>query len=91
MENKPFKLPEDLLLEIQGLKDELTENVVRIGKLNVQKASYEKDLNMINLELDALYGQAEVLSKKEEDLQAKVVSLYGNGKLDFQTGIFTNE
>jgi len=91
MENKPFKLPEDLLLEIQGLKDELTENVVRIGKLNVQKAFYEKDLNMINLELDALYGQAEVLSKKEEDLQAKVVSLYGNGKLDFQTGIFTNE
>jgi len=91
MEDKPFKLPEDLLLEIQGLKDELTENVVRIGKLNVQKAFYEKDLNMINLELDALYGQAEVLSKKEEDLQAKVVSLYGNGKLDFQTGIFTNE
>lgn len=91
MEDKPFKLPEDLLLEIQGLKDELTENVVRIGKLNVQKAFYEKDLNMINLELDALYGQAEVLSKKEEDLQAKVVSLYGNGNLDFQTGIFTNE
>jgi hypothetical protein len=91
MEDKQFKLPEDLLLEIQGLKDELTENVVRIGKLNVQKSFYEKDLKMIDSELNSLYEQAEILSKKEEDLQSKVVSLYGNGKLDFQTGIFTNE
>jgi hypothetical protein len=91
MENKQIKLPEDLLLEIQTLKDEVTENVVRIGKLNVQKSFYEKDLRMMDIELASLYEQADVISKKEESLQTKVVSQYGNGKLDFETGIFTVE
>lgn len=86
-----IKLPEELLLEIQSVKDELTENVVKIGRLNVQKAFYEKDLKMINLELDALYGQAEIISVKEDELQKKVVGQYGNGKLDFETGFFTKE
>ena len=35
--SEQIKLPEELLLEIQALKDELTENVIRIGRLNVQK------------------------------------------------------
>ena len=64
---------------------------IRIGRLNVQKSFYEKDLRMLNLELDSLYGQAEVISKKEDDLQVKVVGQYGNGKLDFESGIFTKE
>ena len=89
--SEQIKLPEDLLLEIQALKDELTENVIRIGRLNVQKSFYEKDLRMLNLELDSLYGQEEVISKKEDDLQVKVVGQYGNGKLDFESGIFTKE
>jgi hypothetical protein len=91
MENKQIKLPEDLLLEIQTLKDEVTENVIRIGKLNVQKSFYEKDLRIMGIELTSLYEQADVISKKEESLQTKVVSQYGNGKLDFETGIFTVE
>ena len=89
--SEQIKLPEDLLLEIQALKDELTENVIRIGRLNVQKSFYEKDLRMLNLELDSLYGQAEVISKKEDDLQVKVVGQYGHGQLDFESGIFTKE
>jgi hypothetical protein len=87
--SEQIKLPEELLLEIQALKDELTENVVRIGRLNVQKSFYEKDLKMMNTELDSLYDMAEAISKKEHALEAKVVNEYGSGKLDFESGVFT--
>jgi uncharacterized coiled-coil DUF342 family protein len=87
--NEQIKLPEELLLEIQALKDELTENVIRIGRLSVQRSFYEKDLKMLSAELDSLYDKAESISGREDDLQARVVNEYGNGKLDFESGIFT--
>jgi hypothetical protein len=89
--SEQIKLPEELLLEIQALKDELTENVIRIGRLNVQKSFYEKDLKMLVAELDSLYDRAEIISGKEDALQDKVVNQYGSGKLDFESGVFTKE
>lgn len=83
------KLPEELVLEVQTLKDELMDNVIKVGRLSVQKSFYEKDLEMINAQLSDLYDQAAVIYQKEEDLQQRVISQYGNGKLDFETGIFT--
>lgn len=83
------KLPEELVLEVQALKDELMDNVIKVGRLSVQKSFYEKDLEMINTQLSDLHDQAAVIYQKEEDLQQRVISQYGNGKLDFETGIFT--
>lgn len=83
------KLPEELVLEVQALKDELMDNVIRVGRLSVQKSFYEKDLDMINGQLNELHDQAALIYQKEEDLQQRVISQYGNGKLDFETGIFT--
>lgn len=83
------KLPEELVLEVQALKDELMDNVIKVGRLSVQKSFYEKDLEMINEQLSGLHDQAAVIYQKEEDLQQRVISQYGNGKLDFETGIFT--
>jgi hypothetical protein len=83
-----IKLPEDLILEIQKLRDELTQNVVRIGRLNVQASFYKKDLQIIEKDLELHYETAERISIDEERLQAKVIEKYGTGKLDFETGIF---
>jgi hypothetical protein len=83
-----IKLPEDLMLEIQKLRDELTQNVVRIGRLNVQASFYRKDLEIIESDLKNLYELAEKISIDEEKLQGKVVQQYGTGKLDFESGIF---
>lgn len=83
-----IKLPEDLMLEIQQLRDELTQNVVRIGRLNVQASFYRKDLEIIENDLKVLYETSERISIDEEKLQAKVIEQYGTGKLDFETGIF---
>jgi hypothetical protein len=90
MEDK-IKLPDELLLEIQNLKDELTENVVRIGRVNVEASFHRKDLAVLENELLSLYDRAEDISIRENDLQKKVVGLYGNGKLDFETGIFVKD
>jgi hypothetical protein len=86
-----IKLPEDLMLEIQKLRDELTQNVVRIGRLNVQASFYRKDLEIIESDLKNLYELAEKISIDEEKLQVKVVQQYGTGKLDFESGIFYKE
>jgi hypothetical protein len=86
-----IKLPEDLMLEIQKLRDELTQNVVRIGRLNVQASFYRKDLEIIESDLKNLYELAEKISIDEEKLQGKVVQQYGTGKLDFESGIFYKE
>jgi len=86
-----IKLPEELLMEIQKLRDELTSNVVRIGRLNVEAAFHRKDLEILESEINSLYDYAEDISLKESDLQKRVTDQYGNGKLDFETGLFTKE
>ena len=87
-ENNEIKLPEDLLLEIQALKDRLTENVIKIGRLSVQKSFYEKDLQMLNDELSVLFEDAGKISKDEENMEVKITTQYGAGRLDLASGLF---
>jgi hypothetical protein len=89
--SEQIKLPEELLMEIQKLRDELTSNVVRIGRLNVEAAFHRKDLEILESEINSLYDYAEEISLRESDLQKRVTDQYGNGKLDFETGLFTKE
>ncbi len=65
------------------------DNVIKVGRLSVQKSFYEKDLEVINSQLANLHDQAALIYQKEEELQKRVITEYGNGKLDFETGIFT--
>ena len=53
-----IKLPEELLMEIQKLRDELTANVVRVGRLNIEAAFHRKDLEIIETEINSLYDYA---------------------------------
>ena len=86
-----IKLPEDLLMEIQKLKDELTQNVITIGRMNVELSFHKKDIDFLEKELSALYDQAENIQLRENELQNRIIEKYGNGKLDFESGIFTKE
>ena len=89
--SEQIKLPEELLMEIQKLRDELTANVVRVGRLNIEAAFHRKDLEIIESEIKSLYDYAEDISLRESDLQKKVTDQFGNGKLNFESGIFTKE
>jgi conjugal transfer/entry exclusion protein len=90
MENQ-IQLPNELMDELQKLRDELTQNVIKIGRLNVQLSFYKKDTEIIERELQNLYQEAAMISVKEDELQNKVTGEYGNGKLDFETGVFTKD
>jgi conjugal transfer/entry exclusion protein len=91
MDEKQVKLSDELLSELQQLRDELTQNVVKIGRLNVQLSFYKRDMEIIDNELKSLYNEAATISVKEDEIQNRVVGEYGNGKLDFETGIFTKD
>lgn len=84
-----IKLSDDLLLEIQSLRDDLTENVVKIGRLSVQTHFYERELENLKHELLKLHNQAEILDKKEQEMQERIAKDYGNGQLEMSTGIYT--
>jgi uncharacterized coiled-coil DUF342 family protein len=86
-----IKLSDELLMEIQSLRDELAQNVVRIGRLSVQASFYKKDLQIIENELESLLNEAEQISAREDGIQKKVIEQYGNGELNFETGIFTKQ
>ena len=90
MENQ-IKLPEELLLEIQSVRDQLTQNVIKIGRLNVQLSFYETDMAIVKDELKKLYQEAAEISLKEESIQNRVSTEYGSGKINFETGIFTKD
>jgi hypothetical protein len=87
--SQEIKLSDELLLEVQTLKDQLTENVVKIGRLNVQVSFYKRDLNLMEQELEHLYEEAARINVAEEELQSKVVTEHGEGKLDLVSGIYT--
>jgi hypothetical protein len=87
--SQEIKLSDELLLEVQTLKDQLTENVVKIGRLNVQVSFYKRDLLLMEQELEHLYEEAARINVSEEELQNKVVAEHGEGKLDLASGIYT--
>jgi hypothetical protein len=87
--SQEIKLSDELLLEVQTLKDQLTENVVKIGRLNVQVSFYKRDLLLMKQELEHLYEEAARINVSEEELQNKVVAEHGEGKLDLASGIYT--
>ena len=89
--SQEIKLSDELLLEVQTLKDQLTENVVKIGRLNVQVSFYKRDLNLMEQELEHLYEEAARINVAEEELQSKVVTEHGEGKLDLVSGIYTKQ
>lgn len=86
-----IKLPEELTLELKNLRDELMDNVIKIGKLNVQKSFSEKNIEMVNKQLNNLYDQAALIHQKEQELQNRINSKYGTGIVDFETGFFTKK
>jgi len=88
LKENEVKLPDDLLLEIQAIRDELTQNVIKIGRMNVQVSFLKKDLVDLENELSQLYTEAGDIAEREEKMQKKVTSEYGNGFLNFESGVF---
>jgi hypothetical protein len=89
MEPGNFKLSQEELDSIISLRNLAKENVEKIGKLNIQKYFLESELEFIEEQLSGLYTESMKLNEQEKSKIDEVVGKYGEGKLDFATGIYT--
>ena len=84
--SEEIKINEELFSEIEKLKTELTENVIKIGRLRIEISLYEKDLHLMNLQLENLCGEAEKIRSTEIELKKKLDEQYGPCEYNFETG-----
>lgn len=83
-----IKLSQEEMDVIIQLRDSIRENTTESGKLNIQKHFIQTELDMIESKLKEVYAKAEQLDASEKELIDSVVLKYGEGKLDFATGIY---
>jgi hypothetical protein len=88
MENQ-IKLTPEELQKIQILREQAKENVDKIGRLNIQKFFLEKELGFVGEQLQSLYSETMQLNEEEKKTVDEIVGKYGEGKLDFATGLYT--
>jgi hypothetical protein len=88
MEQKNIKLPQEELDSIIELRNSIRDNTTESGKLNIQKHFIQTELDMITSKLSEIYQRAEQLEANEKEKIDEIVSKYGEGKLDFATGIY---
>lgn len=88
MENQ-VKLSEEELASVQELRESIRRNVEAAGKLNIRKHFIEDELKSINEELSKVYLESMELDSMEKAKIDEIVGKYGEGQLDFSTGIYT--
>jgi hypothetical protein len=88
MENQ-IKITEEELGSIYDLRDKITKNVETIGRLNIQRHFAERELKAIQSKIEETLSQSEGLSSEENEIFVQITSKYGEGDLNFETGVYT--
>jgi hypothetical protein len=88
MENKETKLTESELAEINELRLQIGSNIDTVGNLNIRKYFLEKDVRSLEEEIKSVLKKTEELNSLEKQKINEIVEKYGEGKLDFETGIY---
>jgi len=83
-----IKLSQEELDNIIQLRNSIRDNTTESGSLNIQKHFMQIELDILNSKIAEVYTKAEQLEALEKELIDRVVSKYGEGKLDFATGIY---
>ncbi len=86
-----IKISQEELNSILDLRERIRSNVESIGRLNIKRHFTQLELNQINEDLDQAYASSEDLSMEETRVIQEVTSKYGEGDLDFNTGIYTTK
>lgn len=88
MEKNSVRLTQEELDSIISLRNLAKENVEKIGKLNIQKHFLESELDFVKEQLSVLYSESMKLNDQEKEKIDEIVGKYGEGKLDFATGVY---
>lgn len=84
-----IRFTQEELSAIAELQRKYQDIVVRFGQLYVDKANVEERLIQNATAFDNTKKELESLKNQEINLAETLKSKYGEGQLDFQTGVFT--
>lgn len=87
--SEQLKLTEEEFSQTLDLRNRISSNVQTLGRLNVRKHFAEMDLQEINSQIQSALKETEDLSAEETRLISEITSKYGQGNLDFSTGVYT--
>lgn len=85
-----IKITDEELAQVRDLRDRIRTNVETIGRLNVQRHFAQLELDHIQSELNQTYIITEDLSAEETRVVKEISEKYGDGSLDFETGVYTS-
>lgn len=88
MENQT-KITDEELKSILELRDKVRANLENIGRLNIRRHFLEMEIKVLDDSLASNYLEVEDLSAEENRITEEITKKYGNGNLDFETGIYT--
>jgi hypothetical protein len=88
METKEIKLSEQELIQINELRISIRENIDTIGNLNVRKHFLLKEISELDKDIENSLLETEHLNLSEKNKVKEIVEKYGEGRLDFETGIY---
>lgn len=83
-----IQLTEDEFKEILELRDQIRENVELTGRLNIELHFLKKDVASIEEEIAVHLIKSEELNSSERRVTQEIIEKYGEGKLDFSTGVY---
>lgn len=84
-----IKISQEELNSLLDLRERIRTNVESIGRLNIKRHFTQLELDQIVGDLDQAYSVSEDLSMEENRVVKEITAKYGEGDLDFSTGIYT--
>jgi len=84
-----IKITEEELKQVLELREKIRVNVETLGRLSVKRHFVNLELNEIDSEIGQTHLITEDLSAEENRVIREISQKYGEGSLDFQTGIYT--
>ena len=84
-----IKVTEEELKSILDLRERIRTNVESIGRLNIRRHFTQLELDQVNSDLNEAYAVSEDLSLEENRVVGEITTKYGEGDLDFESGVYT--
>jgi len=86
---EPIKISQEELDNILILREKIRANVESVGRLNIKKHFINLELKSAQEDLTHAYEESENLSMEEQRLVNEITAKYGEGDLDFGTGLYS--
>lgn len=88
MEKNQIKITDQELSEINQLRKSIGENIDMVGNLHIRKHFLSKEISTVESDIINTLEITEQLNLMEKEKISQIIEKYGEGNLDFETGIY---